>query len=87
MYVPSQQYTEGHSPEPDVSNAKRETRDSWIQKRSRGKSYFRAISHFGDCMKLWERSRAGLRAMVLSSTCHFGGSESFTTMLCYLTLR
>lgn len=56
-------------------------------KRSRGKGYFRAISHFGDCMKLWEHSRAGLRAMVLSSACHFGGSESFTTMPCYLTLR
>lgn len=52
MYVLSQQCSEGHSPEPDVSKAKRETQDSWIQKRSRRKGYSRAaISHLGDRMK------------------------------------
>lgn len=34
MYASGQQYGEGHSPEPDASKAKRETRATWIQKRS-----------------------------------------------------
>lgn len=49
MYASSQQYGEGHSPEPDASKAKRETRDNWIQKRSGEK----ATSHSGDCEMLF----------------------------------